>query len=241
MIFPADQDPMGMAIRDFFHDGKTQRLRVLSTMFDEDEMPVPHLFRTEAAMNPLERTALSLCRGRVLDVGAGSGCHTLPLQAKGLEVTAIDVSPLSVETMRERGVRDAQLADFFTDDFGAGFDTILMLMNGIGICGAVTELPEFFRRVDALLASGGCVITDSCDLSYVYEDENGLIDLTGVEGYYGEVDYQMQYGTVKGPAFNWLYIDYETLAAEAQRQGFRATHLRSDEGNTYLVRLERAE
>lgn len=239
MIFPAEQDPMGMAIRDYYREGKAQRLCVFSTMFDEDEMPVPHLFRTEATMNVLERTALSLCRGRVLDVGAGSGCHTLPLQAKGLEVTAIDVSPLSVEIMRERGVRDARLADFFTDDFSTGFDVILMLMNGIGICGAVTELPEFFRRVDALLAPGGCVITDSCDLSYIYEDEDGNIDFTGVEGYYGEVDYQMKYGEVEGPIFNWLYIDFETLAVEAEKNGFRATYLRGDEGSTYLVCLER--
>lgn len=231
---------MGMAIRDYFQTGRAKTLRVLSTMFDDDEMPVDHLFRTEATMNLLERTALQLCRGRVLDVGAGSGCHSLPLQARGLDVTAIDVSPLSVVTMRERGVQQAQLADFFTDDFGAGFDTILMLMNGIGICGAVTELPEFFRRADALLAPGGCILTDSCDLSYIYEDEDGKPDFTGVEGYYGEVDYQMQYGATKGPAFNWLYVDFATLATEAARCGVRATLLREDEGHCFLARLERA-
>lgn len=240
MIYPADHDPMGMAIRDYFHHGHADRLRIFSSMFDEDVMPVPHLFRSPADMNVLERTALALARGRVLDVGAGSGCHTLPLQAAGLAATAIDVSPFSVETMRARGVVDVRLADFFTDDFGTGFDTVLMLMNGIGICGAVTELPAFFRRLDRLLAPGGCALVDSCDLAYVYEDEEGNADLSDVEGYYGEVDYQMQYGEVKGPVFNWLYVDFDTLSASASECGFRAELLRRGDASDFLVRLTRA-
>ena len=109
---------MGLAIQDFAKLGRAQRLRVLSSMFDEDEIPVHNLFRTEAEMPLVERTALALSQGRVLDVGAGAGCHTLALQRRGLDdVTAIDISALSVETMRERGVRQALCADFFTDDF----------------------------------------------------------------------------------------------------------------------------
>ncbi|MCF0235649.1 MAG: methyltransferase domain-containing protein [Bacteroidaceae bacterium] len=230
---------MGQAIRDYFHTGRAQRLRVLSSMFDEDEMPVPHLFRTEAEMNALERTALQLARGRVLDVGAGSGCHSLALQSRGLEVRAIDVSPFSVETMRERGVADVQLADFFDDDFGSAFDTILMLMNGIGICGSLDTLPQFFARLDALLAPGGCALIDSCDLRFVLGDDDGQIDPNDFDDYFGEVDYQMQYGRTQGHAFNWLYVDFETLASAAASCGFSATMLREGDEHDFLARLER--
>lgn len=90
-----NNDPMGAAIRDYQSKGKASHLRVLSSMFDEDEMPVAHLFRTFNQMPRLEQKALSMAKGRVLDIGAGAGCHALALQERGLEVKAIDISPLS--------------------------------------------------------------------------------------------------------------------------------------------------
>ena len=104
-ILSADKDPMGAAILDFQKHGKAARLRVLSSMFEEDEMPVKHLFRSVPEMPVLEQNALQLAKGRVLDIGAGSGCHTLALQEKGFTVKAIDISPLSCEAMKLRGVR----------------------------------------------------------------------------------------------------------------------------------------
>ena len=98
-ILSADKDPMGAAILDFQQHGKAARLRVLSSMFEEDEMPVKHLFRSTREMPMLEQKALQLAKGRVLDIGAGSGCHTLERQKKGLAVKAIDISPLSCEAM----------------------------------------------------------------------------------------------------------------------------------------------
>ena len=106
-ILSKDKDPMGAAILDYQKSERVGRLRVLSSMFEEDEMPVKHLFRKVEEMPMLEQKALQLTKGRVLDIGAGSGCHTLALQEKGLEVKAIDISPLSCEAMELRGVMDA--------------------------------------------------------------------------------------------------------------------------------------
>ena len=171
---------MGSAIADFHATGKAARLRVFSPMFDEDEIPVTTLFRSYDAMPAIEQEALQQARGAILDVGAGSGCHSLALQQLGKQVTAIDISPLAVETMRQRGVRDVRQQDYFTLD--GHFDTILMLMNGIGIVGTLSRMQAFFSQVDHLLAPGGQLLCDSSDISYVFEDENGIIDLTGVEG-----------------------------------------------------------
>ncbi len=78
-LLPADKDPMGAAIADYFKRHKADRLRVFSSQFDEDEIPVEELFRTEKQMPLLERTALQMATGKILDVGAGSGCHSLTL------------------------------------------------------------------------------------------------------------------------------------------------------------------
>lgn len=209
---------MGLAIADFHATGKAARLRVFSPMFDEDEIPVAKLFRTFDEMPLIEQEALRQARGTILDVGAGAGCHSLALQAMGKQVSAIDISPLAVETMRQRGVNDVSEQDFFTLD--GQYDTILMLMNGIGIVGTVNRLSAFFMQVDHLLAPGGQLLCDSSDICYVFEDENGFIDLTGIDGYYGELTYQMQYKAVKGEPFPWLFIDPETLREQAEAHGF---------------------
>ena len=119
-ILSADKDPMGAAILDFQKQGKAARLRVLSSMFEEDEMPVTHLFRSFREMPVLEQKALQLAKGRVLDIGAGSGCHTLELQKKGLAVKAIDISPLSCEAMKLRGVKDAECINLFDPHLSSG-------------------------------------------------------------------------------------------------------------------------
>ena len=146
-------DPMGRAIADYHKDKKASKLRVFSPMFEEDEIPLTTLFRSYESMPEIERKALDMAKGRVLDVGAGAGCHSLVLQEKGLDVTAIDISPLSVRTMKERGVKKVLEQDFFTLD--GQYDTILMLMNGIGIVGTLERMPEFFKQLNKILAQGG--------------------------------------------------------------------------------------
>lgn len=231
-LLPADKDPMGAAIADYFKRHKADRLRVFSSQFDEDEIPVEELFRTEKQMPLLERTALQMATGKILDVGAGSGCHSLALQEAGKEVHAIDISPLSVEVMKQRGVRSVSQTNLFNEQFADEYDTILMLMNGSGIIGKLENLPDFFRKMKLLLRPGGCVLMDSSNLSYLFEEEDGsiVIDLAG--DYYGEVDFQMQYKNVKGDSFDWLYIDFQTLSLYAAENGFTAKLVK--EGTHFL-------
>ncbi len=86
-------DPMGRAIADYHKTGTADKLRVFSPMFEEDEIPLATLFRKYEEMPEIERKALDMANGKTLDVGAGSGCHSLVLQEKGIDVTAIDISP----------------------------------------------------------------------------------------------------------------------------------------------------
>ena len=238
-LLPADKDPIGAAIADYFKRHKADRLRVFSSQFDEDEIPVEELFRTEKQMPLLERTALQMATGRILDVGAGSGCHSLTLQEAGKEVHAIDISPLSVEVMKQRRVRSVSQTNLFNEHFADEYDTILMLMNGSGIIGKLENLPDFFRKMKLLLRPGGCVLMDSSNLSYLFEEEDGsiVIDLAG--DYYGEVDFQMQYKNVKGDSFDWLYIDFQTLSLYAAENGFTAELVKEGTHYDYLAKLSR--
>lgn len=236
-ILSADKDPMGAAILDFQKQGKAARLRVLSSMFEEDEMPVTHLFRSVSKMPLLEQKALQLAKGRVLDIGAGAGCHTLALQEKGFTVKAIDISPLSCEAMKLRGVKDAECINLFDDHLGTGFDTILLLMNGTGIAGKIEHLPALFQRLKALLNPSGQILIDSSDLKYIYENEDGSFDINLNGAYYGEVDYQMIYKNVKGDRFDWLYVDFPLLKSIAETCGLHGELVAEGEHYDYLARF----
>ncbi|WP_294628848.1 bifunctional 2-polyprenyl-6-hydroxyphenol methylase/3-demethylubiquinol 3-O-methyltransferase UbiG [uncultured Bacteroides sp.] len=239
-ILSAEKDPMGSAISDYFNHRRTDRLRVFSPQFEEDEIPVKELFRSFQSMPVLERTALQMATGRILDVGAGSGCHALALQEMGKEVCAIDISPLSVEVMRQRGVNDACLINLFDETFTDTFDSILMLMNGSGIIGKLSNMPNFFQRMKRILRPGGYILMDSSDLRYLFEEEDGsiVIDLAG--DYYGEIDFQMQYKQVKGDVFNWLYVDFQTLSLYASECGFKAELIKEGKHYDYLAKLSLA-
>lgn len=232
-----NNDPMGAAIRDYKNKGKASRLRVLSSMFDEDEMPVAHLFRTFNQMPRLEQKALSMAKGRVLDIGAGAGCHALVLQERGLEVKAIDISPLSCEVMKERGVKDAECVNLFNPQLQGKYDTLLLLMNGTGIAGKLNRLPMLLNRLKELLAEGGQILIDSSDLKYIYENEDGSMDIDLNAPYYGEVDYQMQYKNVKGEPFDWLYTDPMLLASISKQCGLNCEIVEEGENYDFLARL----
>lgn len=237
MLLPKDKDPMGAAIAEFHRTGRAGTLRVFSSQFDEDEIPVAQLFRTIDEMPSIEQRALAMARGKILDVGAGSGCHALALQAMGKEVTAIDISELSVEVMQERGVEDARAVDLYDERFVERYDTILLLMNGSGIIGNLECMERFFLRMKQLLKPGGCIYMDSSDLKYLFEEEDGsyLIDVAGE--YYGLVDFKMQYKQVKGDAFDWLYIDFDALAYYAEQFGFCAEVVCQGSHYDYLAAL----
>ena len=237
-LLSPQKDPMGSAIADYFAKGRAAKLRVFSSQFEEDEIPAEQLFRTFDEMPELEQEALRLASGKILDCGAGSGCHALALQEMGKDVEAIDISLLSVEVMQKRGVRQVYQINLFDENYLQKFDTILMLMNGSGIIGKLENMGTFFTKMKQLLNPGGCIYMDSSDLRYLFEDEDGsfLVDLAA--GYYGEIDFRMQYKQVKGEPFDWLYVDFQTLSFYAAENGFKAELVKEGEHYDYLACLK---
>ena len=223
-------DVFGKALTDFYITG-TAGVLLLHNSYDEpEEMPIDFFFRDDEEMPVLEIQALHMCKGKVLDVGAGVGSHALVLQAFNVDVTAIDVSEAAVNIMKEKGVSKALLQDIFS--FGEKFDTILMLMNGIGLTGTLTGFKDFLEKLKDLINPGGQVLFDTSDIAYLYKD------LPKPQNrYYGEVSYQYEYKGEKGNWFNWLYVDPETVKKMASEAGWTSEIIFDDEEDQYLVRL----
>ncbi|MFM7730803.1 MAG: class I SAM-dependent methyltransferase [Flavobacteriales bacterium] len=183
----------------------------------EEPMSTAHFFREPTEMSDMERSALAKCRGHVLDLGAGAGAHALVLQSKGLHVVAVDWDAHSCQVMRLRGVQQVSHADFWEIDLGP-FDTILMLMNGIGMCARLEGLERWFQKCASELRPGACVVADSSQLDMEH-DERG-IDLQ--DAYLGEVTFHLQAkiaGRDQTESLPWIFPDIallETLAEESQ-------------------------
>jgi SAM-dependent methyltransferase len=235
-ISDISNDPMGQAIYDYHRKGNADTLLVHSSMFEDDEIPVETLFRDYNDMPEIERVALELSSGRICDVGAAAGCHSIALRNMGKSSVAIDMSVLSVDVMKERGI-DARLVNFYDTSFEETFDTVLMLMNGTGIIGNLDNIANFFTRLKQILKPGGCLLIDSSDLRYLFEEEDGSLMIDLADEYYGQVDFQMQYKDDLGESFDWLYLDFNTLAYYAEENGFKAEVIAEGEYYDYLARV----
>ncbi|MBD2720824.1 class I SAM-dependent methyltransferase [Hymenobacter armeniacus] len=232
-------DILGQALLDYHHGQAGATVTVHCNVADDEPLPAAYFFRTVLQMPELERQALDESRGRVLDLGAGAGCHSLELQNRGFEVKAVDVSAGAVQVMAERGVLSVARHDLFAPlpPTERPYDTILLLMNGLGLTGTLDGLDRFLAHARTLLAPGGQILATSSDVRYLYEDEDGalLINLNGP--YYGEVQYTLSYQDQTGEPFPWLFIDAALLNDAAEAAGYTADFIGEDDNDQYLVRL----
>lgn len=232
------KDLFGKAILDYQTNNSPEDLITSTSISDEDEMSVAYLFRSHAEMPNIEQNALALAKGKVLDIGCGAGSHSLYLQNElKLNVTAIDISTAAIETCKLRGLKDARVQDFMTLE-GEKFDTILLLMNGTGICGKLKNLPQFLTKLKDLLNPGGQILIDSSDIIYMFdEDEDGGKWIPSENDYYGELIFNISYKGEQDTPIDWLYLDYNTLQNAAYGYGLKPELILEGAHYDYLAKL----
>lgn len=248
---PRSGELHGHALRDYHFGGREDGEIVLhSDHWGTEVLPVSLFFREPDGWFDFERRAVELARGVVLDVGAGTGLHTLELQERGHRVTAIDVLPDAVQIMRDRGVGDARRADVYAFE-AEGYDTILLLMNGTGIARNLAGLDRLLRGLRSVVARDGQLLVDSADLRELDRLDasdagpssggRGAVpdgDVDG-DGYVGVVQVQLEYRGEKGRPFRELYVDPDTLSRRAGRLGWRCEVVHRGPCQGYLARLQR--
>lgn len=232
------KDLFGKAILDFQTNNSPEDLITETTISDEDEMSVAYLFRSYDEMPQLEQKALQLARGKILDVGCGAGSHSLYLQnERNLDVTAIDISPNAIQACILRGVKKTKIQDVMTLE-NEKYDTILLLMNGAGMCGRLKNISNFLLKLKSLLNPGGQILLDSSDIIYMFdEDEDGGKWIPSENEYYGEIVFNISYKGEKEKPFNWMFIDYNTLQNAAFANGFQCEMVLEGEHYDYLAKL----
>lgn len=228
------RDVYGEALAEYFEKQELATpLYLHSTYGDIEEMPVEVFFREADEFPELEFIALSLCDGKVLDVGAGVGAHALYLQEKDFNVTALEISQTACNIMQQRGVQNIVQEDFYHLK-NQQFDTLLFLMNGIGLAATVEGFRSLLAHSKTLLTEKGQLLFDSSDISYLYDEYR----IQRPSYYFGEIGYQYEFNGIKGEPFKWLYLDQETLIKIAHEEGWVVQILFEDENDQYLARME---
>ena len=229
-------DILGQALLDYQNGNYSEDILSETNISKEDILPLPYLFRSFLEMPSIEKKALELANGRVLDVGCIAGSHSLYLQEKGLEVTAIDTSKGAIEVCKLRGVSDAREMDLL-DLKGEKFDTILLLMNGTGIFQKIGLIEQYLQHLKSLLNPNGQILIDSSDLQYMYDATAEGAILVQSDRYYGELEFVMKYKNKSSDPFNWLYLDEAIFETAALNCNLNFKIMERGENFDYLTRL----
>ena len=232
------KDPFGQAILDYIIHGKAKDIVVNSNYTEDETIPVSHFFREWKNMPLVEKRALELCRGTILDIGAAAGCHSLYLQKNGFDVCALEKSTLALEALRIRGVSKIIHNDIYRFA-NQKFDTLLLLMNGAGIGKTVNGLQGLLNHLKTLLNPNGQILIDSSDIKYLFEEEDGSVWINlNTEKYYGEMEYEISYKNHQD-SFKWLFIDFDLLCIIAGAVGFNCRLIAEGQHFEYLAQLTR--
>jgi len=231
------KDLLGKSLLDYQLNDRKSDVRVSTNISKSEYLSRAHFFRSFPQMIPIEQKALTLAKGRILDVGAGTGSHVLYLQEKGLDAVALDISPAAIQICQLRGVKQTVISDIL--DYQGKFDTILLLMNGIGISKRLSLIDIYLQKLKSLLNEGGQILTTSTDIIYMFDqDEDGsyIIPFNEETEYYGELIYTIHYKGEK-ESFPWLFIDYNTLQRAANNNGLSCELIEEGDDYNYLVRM----
>ncbi|MFN4027645.1 MAG: class I SAM-dependent methyltransferase [Flavobacterium sp.] len=230
------KDLFGQAILDYQTQNTPEDLITETNISEADDMSVSYLFRSYNEMPKIEKKALQLAKGKILDVGCGAGSHSLYWQEKGFDVTAIDISQKAINACQLRGIKNARVQNLMAIE-NEKFDTIALLMNGTGIFGTLAETSKYLQKLKSLLSPNGQILIDSSDIIYMFDQDEDGAYIVPAEGYYGELTFTVSYKGQTEDTFPWLYLDYNTLQNAAHANGLQCELLLEGNHFDYLAKL----
>lgn len=232
-------DVFGDAVLSYLNGNKKAEIEVWIDGLPDDPIPVKTFFRTFKEMPKAEQLALQNCKGKILDIGAAAGCHALWLQEQGFDVTALDISKGACMTLEQRGIRNVINASIFDIDPDQKFDTLLLLMNGMGMGGDLEGTTKLLNFLKSIMAPGAQIITDSSDIIYLYEEEDGSSTIP-MHKYYGEIEFKIAFESNEKSSeesFPWVYVDPEMLEMICYNEKFQMEVIYYGDHFDYLARL----
>lgn len=192
-----------------------------------------------------ERRALSLAKGRVLDLGLGPGRVSLHLQEMGLDPVGVDLSEGMLEVARRRGVRNAVEMSVCDLQFPKGhFQTAVAFGNNFGLCGSPEGVMSMLLRLRDIVSDDGVFLAESIDpMNSTNPEHRRYHDLNKSRGRMpGQVRMRLRYMDMVGDWFDLLLVTPTEMKVLAERTGWRVsdTFYRPDEEPLFVSVLRKS-
>ncbi len=237
-------NPFARALQNYHLGDTSAKFHLLRDDGFEQKVPAS-VFFDDKNFPSIEDRAMNECRGRVLDVGGAAGRHSLELRRRGFFVTTLDILSEMEPIMRDRGLTDVVIGDVLHDNisstFDQRFDTLLMLMNGIGMVGREHHLSTLLSRAEDLLATDGQIICDSIDVTVTKNPQHVLYrEQNLAHGQHaGQQSFSVSCDGAESIQFDWLHIDFPTLSTICSKHGWQTEQILADSDGHYLCKITR--
>jgi predicted RNA methylase len=227
------------AMLDFYNGETDNIISIIREDGFEIKVPVRYLYGNTDNFSSIDNKALSMCKGRVLDVGAGSGNHSLFLQKMDYEVYALEMLPALIKILKLRGVKHILKSDVFQLK-NITFDTIIMLGHGLGIAQDLSGLVMLFQKLQSLIHRDGIILCDSLDVSKtdIHENLEYQKNIEKMGRYRGEVQFKFRYKNTEGSLLKWLHVDFGILTEIADQNNMLCELVHNDDSGNFLVQLQ---
>ena len=209
-----------------------------------DTASSPGLYFSEYRQwSPLEKRAIKLVKGRVLDVGCGAGRHALYLQEKGFEAVGIDNSPGAIRVCKLRGLKHALVRSINdVDKFKpASFDTIIMMGNNFGLFGSFENARTILKKFARITAPGARIVAKTLNpyktdnpLHPPYHRANRRRKRLG-----GQIRMRVRYGVTVGEWFDYLFVSPEEMREILRDTDWEIEELLNAEEANYVAVIQK--
>lgn len=230
-------NPFSRALLDFHSGSRDATFTIRRNDGFQQRVPAAPFFDLEH-YPALEKRAMDQCHGSILDIGSAAGRHSLELVRRGLKVTSLDILPEMEGILKDRGQTDVVIADVLQFS-GRRFDTLLMLMNGIGMAGSMEGLTRFLQHAHDLIFPGGQIVCDSIDVSVTTDPQHIAYRESNIGSGRpaGQQAFMMEYDGEDSVRFDWLHIDFQSLMHLGEATGWDAALLETEDSGHYLCKL----
>jgi hypothetical protein len=239
---PRVGDAFGAALRACWDHGEAAGIAAEIVERDDgfvSAMDVVVYFGAPSDWSPLDRRACDLARGRV-DVGPGAGRHAVELVRRGHEVVGIDQSPgWSSCAGPAVSMPAGRASPTSTRATSAGFDTILMFGNNLGLLAGPAAAPEVLARLACVAAPGARILGIGTD-PYGTQDPEHLAyheanRSRGRAG--GQLRLRVRYRSLVTDWFDYWFATVPELTAALDASAWRIEDVHTTEGSPQYLAL----
>ena len=224
-------DTFGMALMDYFNDPTSTHILERDDGYI-NEIETRNYFKEFNEWHPIEQKLAKLAKGRILDVGCGSGRSVKYFQKKGLETHGIDISELAIEASKRIGVKNCIVMDVLKLNFpNDSFDSVTLLGNGLGLCGYEGS-KKMLKHLRKVVKPNGVIYASSRDPSITdspqhlaYHERNRKLGKP-----IGLVNLRVNFNNIKGDWFEFYMIEPTDIADFVKDTGWSLERIVETDG-----------